>query len=51
MKRFTISIPKELKDDMDEMSHINWPEIAKKAILHRLSKLEKFEVMTRKGEI
>lgn len=51
MRRFTVSISKELKKELDEMPHINWPEVAKQGILKRLAELEKFEELKNKGVI
>ena len=51
MKRFTVSIPKELKEKIDKKPEINWPEIAKKAVLNKLEQLKKFESMVNRGEI
>jgi hypothetical protein len=51
MGRFTISISKEMKAEMDSMSGVNWPEIAKVAILKKLDQLEKFDKMVKKGEL
>ena len=51
MKRFTVSIPKELKDKLDKIPGINWPEVAKEGILEKLFKLEKFEKLENRGEL
>jgi len=51
MKRFTVSIPNELKTQLDEMPEVNWPEIAKQAVLEKLSKLLKFEKMEQRGKL
>ena len=51
MKRFTISISKELKKKLDAMPDINWPEVAKEGIIEKARKLEKFEELERKGVI
>jgi len=40
-KRFTINIDKELKQRIDRMPEVNWPEIAKRGILNKLKQLEK----------
>jgi len=39
-KRFTVSIPKDLKRELDTLPHIYWPEIAKQAIIKKLQELE-----------
>jgi len=51
MKRFTVSVPKELKDEMDMFPDVNWPEIAKNAVLTRLKQLQKFDELIKKGEL
>ncbi len=51
MRRFTISIPKELKEKLDAMPEINWPEVAKEGIIEKAKKLEKFERLEREGVI
>jgi len=48
MKRFTVSIPKNLKSKLDKMPDINWTEVAKKGILN---KLEKIETLNKKGDL
>ena len=51
MRRFTVSIPKELKDKLDKMPQINWPEVAKEGVVEKLHKLMKFEELERRGEL
>lgn len=51
MKRFTVAIPKELKDELDEMPDVNWPEVAKQGIIKKVKQLEKFERLEREGVI
>ena len=51
MKRFTVSIPKELKEKLDKNPNVNWPEVAKQGILKKLKQLEKFEELVNKGVI
>ena len=51
MKRFTISIPKDLKKKLDEIPDINWSEVAKASIKEKLFNLEKFEELEKKGEL
>jgi len=48
MKRFTVSIPKELKDKLDNMPDINWPEVAKEGVVEMALKLEK---LSKRGEL
>jgi hypothetical protein len=51
MKRYTVSVPKDLKDEMDMFPDVNWPEIAKTAVLNKLKQLQKFDELVRKGEL
>lgn len=51
MKRFTISVPDELKKELDSMPDINWAEVARKGIEEKLQCLEKFEVLEKSGEL
>ena len=51
MKRFTVSIPKELKYKLDKSPDVNWPMVIKDAIKEKLEKLQKFEELERKGEL
>ncbi|MEA3379023.1 MAG: hypothetical protein U9Q69_05310 [Nanoarchaeota archaeon] len=48
MERLTLSIPKELKDRLDKMPEINWPEVMKQGILKRLEALKR---MRARGEL
>lgn len=49
MAKLTVSIPRDLKDRLDKMPDINWPEVMKRGILHKLDELEQFE-RWRRGE-
>lgn len=51
MKRFTVSISKELKERLDKMPEVNWPEVMKQGILEKLAKLKKFEELENRGEL
>lgn len=51
MKRFTISIPKELKEKLDKHPNVNWPMVAKGIIEKWVAKLEKFEELDRQGKL
>jgi hypothetical protein len=51
MGRFTVSVSEDIKQEMNSMPHINWPEIAKSAVLKKLDQLEKFDKLIRKGEL
>jgi metal-responsive CopG/Arc/MetJ family transcriptional regulator len=51
VKRFTISVPNELKEELDSIPEINWPEVARKGIEDKLEQLEKFEAIEKSGEL
>ncbi|MBN2251800.1 MAG: hypothetical protein JW724_06985 [Candidatus Altiarchaeota archaeon] len=51
MKRFTVSLPKELKKKLEAMPDINWPEVAKEGLVEKLTKLEKFKKLENEGVI
>ena len=51
MRRFTISVSKEIKRELEAMPEINWPEVAKEGIIEKARKLEKFEELERRGVI
>ena len=51
MKRFTISVPDDLKKELDSVADINWAEVARKGIEDKLKQLEKFEVLEKSGEL
>jgi metal-responsive CopG/Arc/MetJ family transcriptional regulator len=51
MRRFTVSIPNELKEKLDKLPEINWPEVAKEAVVEKLSKLKKFEKLDNGGRL
>ena len=51
MKRFTISIPKELKERLDKRPDVNWAEVAKEGVVEKLKQLVKFEELVNKGVI
>jgi len=50
MKRFTISIPEDLKKEMDSLSDINWPQVAKESIQKKIQMLDEFECFERNYE-
>jgi hypothetical protein len=50
MKRFTISIPDELKKEIDDFPDINWVQVAKESIEKKLLVLEEFENFERSRE-
>jgi len=51
MKRFTVSIPKELKERLDKRPDVNWTEVAKEGVVEKLKQLVKFEELVNKGEV
>ena len=51
MRRFTVSIPKELKEELDKYPEVDWSEVAKKAVIKKASRLLKFEELERRGEL
>lgn len=51
MKRFTVSIPKELKKRMDAMPDVNWPAVIREGLREKVRKLKKFEELERGGLI
>jgi len=51
MATFTVSIPKELKEDIDRYPEINLAEYLKKQFQVRLKELMKFEQLKHKGAI
>jgi len=51
MGTFTVSIPKELKDELDKYPEINWAEYLKKRFKVRLKEFQKFEELKNRGKI
>lgn len=51
MTTFTVSIPKELKEEIDKHPEINLAEYLKKRLELKLKELKKFEELKKKGEI
>ena len=51
MKRFTVSIPDSLKKRLDAMPDVNWSEVIKEGVKEKVTKLEKFEELERRGEL
>jgi len=48
MIRTTFSIPKELKERLDKIPEINWPEVFKEGLRKKLEVLEKLRA---RGEL
>jgi len=47
----TLSIPKELKDQMDQFPEINWSEVARIAIRDKIADLNLLKEFTSKSEL
>lgn len=50
MKRFTISIPEDLKNEMDSLPDINWVQVAKESIQKKVEILNEFERFQRNDD-
>jgi len=50
MSTLTISIPKELKKQMDALPEINWPEVIKKRLQKRAESLLQYETMRKQED-
>ncbi|MDI3473773.1 MAG: hypothetical protein PWR30_96 [Candidatus Woesearchaeota archaeon] len=51
MATFTVSIPKELKEELEKHPEINWAEYLKKRFEIRIKELIKFEELKSSGKI
>ena len=51
MAKLTLSIPKELKERLDKMPEVNWPEVMRAGIEKKVKQLEKFEQLVNRGEL
>ena len=51
MATFTVSIPQELKEQVDKYLEVNFAEYLKKRFLVRIKELKKFEELKSKGKI
>ncbi len=51
MASFTLHIPDDLKNKMNEHPDINWPEYIKQRFMVRLTQLERFEQLVSEGKI
>ena len=45
MVSITLSVPEELKVEMDEHPELNWSEIARQAIREKLAVLKKMDIL------
>ena len=51
MPTITLSIPEELKKEMDAFSEMNWSAVAREAIKNRILMLKKFKEFTRESTL
>jgi len=51
MPTLTLSIPEELKHEMDEEKEINWSEVARAAIKNKLSQLKILKAISAKSKL
>ena len=50
MVSITLSVPEEIKKEMDMVPEMNWSAVAREAIKSRLIMLEKFKEFTKNSE-
>lgn len=50
MVSITLSVPEELKLEMDNFSDINWSAVAREAIKKKIMMLERFKEFTKDSE-
>ncbi|MFH1316812.1 MAG: hypothetical protein ABII01_04800 [Candidatus Woesearchaeota archaeon] len=50
MPTITLSVPEDLKKDMDESKEINWSEVARTAIKSKVSQLRILKQITSKSK-
>lgn len=50
MVSITLSVPNELKLEMDEFEDTNWSAVAREAIKNKIALLKKFREFTRNSE-
>ncbi len=50
MVSITLSVPEDLKQDMDRFPELNWSAVAREAIKRKLILLEKFNEFTKDSE-
>lgn len=51
MVSITLSVPQEMKKEMDKFPEMNWSQIAREAIKQRLIMLEKFKAFSRESTL
>ena len=47
MVSITLSVPEELKKEMDQFKEMNWSEVARRAIIQKIEFLKLFEQATK----
>lgn len=51
MPTITLSVPEDLKRDMDESKEINWSEVARTAIRSKVSQLKILKTISAKSKL
>ncbi|MEA3378382.1 MAG: hypothetical protein U9Q69_01960 [Nanoarchaeota archaeon] len=51
METITLSIPDNLKKEMDALPHIKWSQKLREFVTRRVRQLKKFEEMIERGEL
>lgn len=51
MPTITLSVPEDLKHEMDESKEINWSEVAREAIKTKLSQLKILKAISAKSKL
>ncbi len=51
MATITLSVPKELKQEMDKSRFVNWSEVAREAIKEKVAQLRILEEITSKSKL
>jgi len=51
MVSITLSVPQELKQEMDSFVDINWSSVARQAIKNKITMLKKFQEFTKNSTL
>jgi hypothetical protein len=51
MVSITLSVPEELKKEMDAISYVNWSAIAREAITERIAVLKRMDQLLSKSKL
>jgi len=51
MPTITLSVPEELKKEMDKQKEINWSEIARTAIKEKIAQFKILQVISQKSKL